>query len=89
MENVTSAVGGVKKWRVLSPVVGRDGKTYFRQMGIAHQNQDVSINLYLDGLPVNGKLQMRPWDEVPPWERKDAKPGQLALEERPRDGAPF
>ena len=59
-----------KKYRVVCPVTNREGKTYWRAMGIAFPNQDGSTNVYLDGLPVNGKLQIREWDEAP-WSRKD------------------
>ena len=54
-----------KRKRVLCPVSGKDGKTYWIRMGCAYVNKDSSINLYLDGLPVNGKLQVRDWDDGP------------------------
>ena len=59
-----------KRKRVVCPVSGKDGKTYWMRMGFAYVNKDNSINLYLDGLPVNGKLQVRDWDD-PPWEKKE------------------
>jgi len=59
-----------KKFKVVCPITNRDGKTFWRVMGIAYPNQDGSTNIYLDGLPVNGKLQLRDWDEAP-WQKKD------------------
>ena len=58
-----------RKKRVLCPVTGKDGKTHWMRMGFAYLNRDNSINVYLDGLPVNGRLQVRDWEE-PQWEKK-------------------
>ena len=52
-----------KRYKVYSPVKNNDEKTFWVKMGIGYQNQDGSTNIYLDGLPVNGKLQLREWDE--------------------------
>ena len=54
-----------KKLKVLCPVQSTkdEKKTYWRSLGIAYENRDGSINLYLDALPLNGKLQVREWDE--------------------------
>lgn len=51
------------KKKVLCPIEGRDGKTHWRTLGVGWINKDNSINLYLDGLPHNGRLQIRDWDE--------------------------
>ena len=51
--------------RVVAPIE-RDGKTFWLRVGAAFQNKDQSWNLYLDAMPINGRLQMRDWDE--PWE---------------------
>jgi hypothetical protein len=61
----------MKRMRVLCPVSIGNGKTLWRTLGNAFPNRDGSMNVYLDSLPVNGKLQLRPWDEQPPWEKKD------------------
>jgi hypothetical protein len=39
----------------------RDGKTasYWLKVGVAFRNKDGSLNVYLDALPVNGRLQLR------------------------------
>jgi len=61
-----------KKMKVVCPVERKDGKTRWVGCGVGFINRDASINLYLDVLPVNGKLQLREWDDSPPpWERRD------------------
>lgn len=50
-----------RRKKVLSPIEGKNGKTYWRQYGVGFVNKDNSINLYLDGWPSNGKLQVRDW----------------------------
>jgi hypothetical protein len=58
--------------KVLCPVEGQNGKTRWREVGVAFINKDQSINLYIDLLPVNGKLHVRDYDESPPpWQRRD------------------
>lgn len=53
---------GTRK-KVLCPVEN-NGKTRWRLLGTAYVNRDNSINVYLDGLPTNGKLHLRDWDET-------------------------
>ncbi len=54
----------MKKMKVLSPIAGKDGnKTFWARAGTAYENKDGSINIYLDLLPTNGKLQLRELDE--------------------------
>ena len=65
-----------KRKKVVSPVMGKDNKTYWMRMGIAFVNKDNSINVYLDGLPMNGKLQIRDWDEP---SRERQQPHQFSL----------
>lgn len=60
-----------KRKRVLCPVTGKDGKTHWLKVGAAYINKDNSINVYLDCLPTNGKLQVRDWDD-PPWEKRES-----------------
>lgn len=74
-----------KRKRVVCPVTGKDGKTYWMKMGSAYVNRDNSINLYLDCLPVNGRLQVRDWDD-PPWEKRDG--GDASRATRPASEAP-
>ena len=63
--NGTNGTSGMKKLRVLCPVTTKDNRTYWVRSGTAFRNRDESINLYLDVLPVNGKLQIREWDDSP------------------------
>lgn len=52
-----------KKMSVTSPVEGKDGKTYWKSMGIGFVNRDNSITIILEGLPVNGKLHVSEWKD--------------------------
>ena len=37
----------------------RNGNTYWTKIGVAFVNRDESISLFLDAIPVSGKLQVR------------------------------
>jgi hypothetical protein len=52
-----------KMFKVLCPIERKDGSTFWMRVGIAFPNRDQSINLYLDALPFNQKLQVREMDE--------------------------
>lgn len=39
---------------------GKDKKAVWTRVGTAFTNKDGSLNVYLNALPVNGKLQIRP-----------------------------
>ncbi|MBP6840340.1 MAG: hypothetical protein KA190_23780 [Kofleriaceae bacterium] len=49
--------------KVLSPIEKKGGGTYWMRVGTAFYNQDQSINIHLDALPTNQKLQLREMDE--------------------------
>jgi len=49
--------------KVLCPVERPDNKTSWLRAGNAFDNKDGSINVYLDVLPSNGRLQIRDFDE--------------------------
>ena len=51
-----------KMFRVLTPIE-RDGKTYWVRTGVGFTNKDDSINIHLDVLPTNGRLQLRDFEE--------------------------
>lgn len=72
--------------RVLCPVSGRDGKTYWMRSGAAYPNKDGSWNVYLDMLPLNGKLQIRDWDEPREKRREGGETSPLFGE---REDMPF
>ena len=62
------SAGNATRKRVVAPIE-RDGKTFWLRVGAAFQNKDSSWNLYIDAWPVNGKLQLRDWDEQP-WDSR-------------------
>lgn len=51
------------KLKVLCPIEGKDKKTYWKALGAAFRNDDDTINVYLDSLPINGKLYLRKWED--------------------------
>ena len=84
-----------KTMKTVFTVVERSpGKSFWTRVGVGFVNQDGSINLRLDAIPVNGTLQVREWEpserrgadgpngEGPRVQRRDA--GQATLP--PRDG---
>ena len=75
-----------KRKRVLCPIE-KDGKTHWLKLGVAFVNKDNSINLYLDGLPTNGKLHVRDWDEAP-WDKRAGANGMTGIAPR-RDEPPL
>ncbi len=52
-----------KRFNVVSPVERKDGKTFWVRIGVGYANRDNSINMYLDALPVNQRLQLRIADD--------------------------
>lgn len=48
-----------KMFKILCPIERKDGKTHWMRVGTAFPNKDESVNLYLDVLPANLKLQLR------------------------------
>lgn len=40
-------------------VIERNNKSYWSKLGRGYLNKDRSINIFLDALPLNGKLQVR------------------------------
>ncbi|MBK9071724.1 MAG: hypothetical protein IPL79_12090 [Myxococcales bacterium] len=52
-----------KRFNVVSPVERKDGKTFWVRIGVGYANRDNSINMYLDALPVNQRLQLRVADD--------------------------
>ena len=52
-----------KMKKVLCPVEGKNGKTYWMRIGTGFDNRDGSMNIYLDAYPANGKLHIREMDD--------------------------
>jgi hypothetical protein len=46
-------------FKVISPIERKDGTTYWMRVGTGFTNKDDSINLYLDAMPKDMKLQVR------------------------------
>ena len=49
--------------KVLSPVEGKNGKTFWMRIGSAFINRDGSTNVYLNAYPTSGKLHIRELDD--------------------------
>jgi hypothetical protein len=49
----------VTQLRHVFTVVERNGRSFWVRIGTAFTNRDGSETVYLDALPVNGKLQIR------------------------------
>ena len=56
-----------KKQRVVYQIIEKPGlkKAVWMKVGVAFQNQDQSINIYLDAIPYERKLQIREEDVRP------------------------
>jgi len=65
-----------KMFKVLCPIARKDGSTFWMRVGTAFPNRDQSINLYLDALPTNQKLQVREMDEDDLREREGRSRGR-------------
>ncbi|HEY8042065.1 MAG TPA: hypothetical protein VIF15_19815 [Polyangiaceae bacterium] len=50
------------------------GKSFWVRVGIGFTNKDGSLNLHLDAIPTNGKLQVREWEAERRPESMDARP---------------
>jgi hypothetical protein len=53
------------------------GKSYWTRIGVGFVNNDGSLNLRLDALPINGTLQVREWEQPRELDRRpstDAPP---------------
>ncbi len=47
---------------VFTVVERGQGKSYWVRIGVGFVNRDGSLNLNLDAMPTNGKLQVRDWE---------------------------
>ena len=68
-----------KNRKTVYTIIDKPGlkKSIWMKIGIAWENQDQSWNVYLDALPLNGKMQIREESERPPrYGNKDAQPQQ-------------
>jgi hypothetical protein len=70
-----SNAGGRRPWAAYN-VVEKGGKRYWNRVGSAFHNRDGSMNIYLDALPRDGKIQIREDDR-----EREPKKEQGALAE--------
>lgn len=83
MSNPQPASGKTK--RVAYTIVERgEGKNFWLRVGTAFENRDGSLNVYLDAIPVNGRLQIR---EYQPDEERDGSQGHGATSNGGHGGA--
>jgi hypothetical protein len=55
-----SAAHNGKTKRVAYTIIERgEGKSFWLRVGTAFENRDGSLNVYLDAIPINGRLQIR------------------------------
>jgi hypothetical protein len=47
------------KMKIVYVIAERSGKSYWNRIGVAFVNNDGSINVKLDAMPVTGELQIR------------------------------
>ena len=50
--------GGRRPWAAYN-IVERNGRRFWNRVGSAFHNHDGSMNIYLDSLPRDGKIQIR------------------------------
>jgi hypothetical protein len=75
--------GTTKKQRVVYAIIEKPHlkKAAWMKLGIAHVNQDQSINVYLDALPMGGKLQIREEEVKPRYNRDETRaPSQATFD---------
>jgi len=76
--------GTTKKQRNVYAIIEKPGfkKAIWMKLGVAFVNHDQSINVYLDALPMGGKLQIREEEVKPryPSNDKSAPATQPAFE---------
>jgi hypothetical protein len=49
-----------KMFKVISPIDKRDGTKFWMRCGVGYENKDLSINMYIDALPVAAGKDGRP-----------------------------
>ena len=61
-----------KNYRVVYTIIERNQRKIWVRIGAAFSNRDGSVNVLLDAMPTNGRLQIRDW--VPADERPRSVP---------------
>jgi hypothetical protein len=78
MDNQQSGGGGRSRPWAAYNIVERSGRRYWNRVGSAFPNRDGSMNIFLDSLPRDGKIQIREDDRDRAESRRDR--GALAEE---------
>jgi hypothetical protein len=77
MENEQQTTAGARKvWGAYNIVERQNGRRFWSRIGSAFKNRDGSYNIFLDSLPLGGKIQIREEDR----EAQRKEPGALATE---------
>ncbi|MGC4089870.1 MAG: hypothetical protein QM756_18685 [Polyangiaceae bacterium] len=63
------------KMKIVYVIAVRNGKKFWNRVGVAFVNNDGSINVKLEAVPVNGEVQIR--DYVPREDREELGGGSL------------
>jgi len=80
--NGQQSSGPQRAMKAVFTVVERGGgKSYWTRVGVGFVNNDGSLNLRLDAIPINGTLQVREWEGPRDAERRP--PTDAPLRERP------
>jgi hypothetical protein len=56
----------IKRYDVLNPVDGKDGKTHWTRIGVAFENENGTLSGELVAAPLNGRLVLRKAEKRPP-----------------------
>ena len=68
------------KMKIVYTVVEREkGKSFWVRIGVGFENQDGSLNLKLDAVPVNGQLQVRDYEPERDSRPKRVNESQMAV----------
>ena len=62
MDNQQQSAGGVavrKPWAAFNIIERKNGRVIWSRIGSAFPNRDGSMNIFLDSLPLGGKIQIR------------------------------
>jgi hypothetical protein len=80
MENQQQSGGGrARPWAAYN-IVERSGRRFWNRVGSAFHNRDGSMNIFLDSLPRDGKIQIREDDREREPRKERGGPGDEAVE---------
>jgi hypothetical protein len=68
-QQAAPATPGRKPWAAYNIIERAGGKRIWSRVGTAFKNRDGSMNIFLDSLPIGGKLQIREDDRETQRER--------------------